>query len=310
VKAKTSQNRNVQQRLEKNSKPLLSRPETNKLWRVKIIKINLSRHLTIHLKLRRFRTKRANRSKLNKQFVVNFGFFGIREISINYKKHIRVGHPYTDAFSRSMDKYSNAVIALGFCGILFYGPAIVGLSRVAPPKVEASQLVPIIAPEVTEVVELPKPQYLSRSIPKKITIPTISVDAGMHEVGLLSNGSIETPNVLSGLVGWYEYGPTPGEIGPSVLVGHVDSYKGPSVFWNLAKLNIGDNINISREDGTVVKFSVTQIKQYPQDDFKTDEVYGDINNAGLRVITCGGTFNHLTGHYSKNTVVFADLVLN
>ena len=74
-------------------------------------------------------------------------------------------------------------------------------------------------------------------------------------------------------------------------------------------LQVNDIINITREDGTTAQFGVNKIVQYAQDSFPTDEIYGNIDHAGLRVITCGGTFNHLTGHYSHNTVVFATIIL-
>ncbi|MBM6700684.1 hypothetical protein H7U32_10430, partial [Bifidobacterium pullorum subsp. saeculare] len=106
MKTKTSQNSNVQQRLEKKSKSLLSRTDKKPLWRAKTKLIMLTRHVSIELKFRKFRTNPSNRSEVNKQFVVNFGFFGIREISITYKKRKRIGHPYVEAINLSMDRYA------------------------------------------------------------------------------------------------------------------------------------------------------------------------------------------------------------
>jgi hypothetical protein len=163
-----------------------------------------------------------------------------------------------------------------------------------------------MAPVLLEPI---KQQYLPASVPTKIDIPRIGVNADIQKVGLLDDGTLETPAILSGLVGWYQYGPTPGELGPSVLVGHVDSYKGPSVFWNLSKLHLEDTVSITRSDGTTAQFIVSRIAQYDQDNFLTHEVYGNIDHAGLRIITCGGTYNHLTGRYSQNTVIYADLAM-
>jgi sortase (surface protein transpeptidase) len=118
---------------------------------------------------------------------------------------------------------------------------------------------------------------------------------------------METPNVLDYVTGWYKYSPTPGELGPAIIVGHVDSYKGISVFWRLRELVPGDTIDITRADGSVAKFQVNSLQQFDQTNFPTQAIYGDINYAGLRLITCGGTFNRKTGHYDHNMVVFASL---
>jgi sortase (surface protein transpeptidase) len=107
--------------------------------------------------------------------------------------------------------------------------------------------------------------------------------------------------------GWYQYGPTPGELGPAVVVGHVDSTQGIAIFWRLRELLPGDEIYIDRQDGTTATLKVDDIQQYSQDQFPTDKVYGNIDHAGLRLITCGGTFSTVTHHYSDNTVVYASL---
>ena len=149
---------------------------------------------------------------------------------------------------------------------------------------------------------------MPRSQPIRIVIPRIGVDTDVMPVGLLTDGSLETPPVLSGLVGWFDKGPAPGEVGPSVLVGHVDSYKGISVFWRLRELLPEDKIIIIRADGSIVTFAVEALQEYSQDNFGTQEVYGAIDHPGLRLITCGGSFDRATGHYTKNTVIFASIV--
>ncbi|MBI4101059.1 class F sortase, partial [Candidatus Microgenomates bacterium] len=94
----------------------------------------------------------------------------------------------------------------------------------------------------------------------------------------------------------------------AIVVGHIDNYRGPAVFWKLGQLQPGDVVEIDRADGTTVKFKVEAIKQFSQDQFPTAEVYGNIDHAGLRLITCGGQFNRITRQYSDNTVVFASMV--
>jgi sortase (surface protein transpeptidase) len=153
-----------------------------------------------------------------------------------------------------------------------------------------------------------KPKSLPRSEPTRIDIPVIGVSADIMQVGLAADGSLETPPVLEYITGWYRGSPTPGETGPSVIVGHVDNYKGISVFWRLRELKPTDEVNITRADGSVVKFKVEALQQFDQANFPTKEVYGNVDHPGLRLITCGGTFSAATGHYDHNTVVFASMV--
>ena len=142
-----------------------------------------------------------------------------------------------------------------------------------------------------------------------MTIASVGINYGVKPVGKLADGTMETPGVLESITGWYKFSPTPGEIGPSVIVGHVDSYKGPSVFWRLREVKPGDMVQVARADGKVANFKITALKQFDQANFPTQEVYGNVDKAELRLITCGGTFNHKTQHYSENTVVFATLVI-
>jgi hypothetical protein len=94
-------------------------------------------------------------------------------------------------------------------------------------------------------------------------------------------------------------------------VGHVDYVNyGPAVFWDLSKLTPGDTFEVERKDGTKAKFKVDSVEAYPQANFPTEKVYGNINHAGIRLITCGGAWNEQTHHYSENTVVFGSLAVN
>jgi sortase (surface protein transpeptidase) len=149
---------------------------------------------------------------------------------------------------------------------------------------------------------------LSKSQPVRIKIQRLGINAPIINLGLKSDGSLGTPNSATE-TGWYKNSPTPGEIGPSIIVGHVDYVNyGPAVFWKLNQLVPGDIVEISRTDGSIAKFKVDSLKQFSQNNFPTEKVYGNINYAGIRLITCGGTFNSNTGHYSDNTVVFGRLL--
>ncbi len=153
-----------------------------------------------------------------------------------------------------------------------------------------------------------QPTTLAKSTPTHITIASQQIDVDLVPVGLAPDGSIELPPVLDWVAGWYNYSPTPGELGPAVIVGHVDNYEGPSVFWQLRNVQAGDTVDVAREDGSVAHFKITQLAEYDQNNFPTETVYGNTANAELRLITCSGTFDTVTQHYTQNTVVYAQLI--
>lgn len=148
---------------------------------------------------------------------------------------------------------------------------------------------------------------LSAALPVRLTIPAVKIDTTFEGgLGVDENNEIEVPDSYEE-IGWYEYGPTPGEIGPAVVLGHVDSYEGPAVFYNLREISVGDEVFIDREDGTRAVFTVIKREEADQNDFPTAEVYGDLDYAGLRLITCTGVYSHSELRYSHNLVVFAEL---
>lgn len=153
---------------------------------------------------------------------------------------------------------------------------------------------------------------LPRSLPLSVRIPAIGVDSRLQYVGLNRDGTIQVPP-LNGSpsmneAAWYKYSPTPGQEGPSIIEGHIDSaVAGPSVFFRLGALRPGDHVDVTLEDGTVAVFRVDGVRRYTKAAFPTATVYGNIDYAGLRLITCGGPFDSATHHYLDNTVVFASL---
>ncbi len=155
----------------------------------------------------------------------------------------------------------------------------------------------------------PKSPALSRSTPTRVTIPRIAVTAPIHSVGLAADGTIAVPPLAEkNTVGWYDQGPTPGQDGPAVLVGHVDTRSGPSVFYKLGKLRKGDKIMISRADHRLATFQVDAVRAYPKSAVPATEVYGDFSRPGLRLITCGGDWVGGDEGYADNVVVFASLL--
>lgn len=150
---------------------------------------------------------------------------------------------------------------------------------------------------------------LPASDPTTLTIPAIGVHAPVGQAGLAGDGTIETPPLdQPAMTAWYREGPTPGEAGSAVVVGHVDSRTGPAVFYRLRELKPGDRIEVTREDGSIVAFAVDSVESVPKSKFPTERVYGDQPGAVLRLITCGGEFDRGRGSYRDNVIVSALVV--
>jgi sortase family protein len=141
--------------------------------------------------------------------------------------------------------------------------------------------------------------------PVQIEIPAIGVKARIIRLGLNPDRSLEVPANFAD-TGWWSGGPRPGESGPAVIAGHVDSHTGPAVFYKIGDLRPGDAIVVDRRDGSRARFTVLGSERYPKAHFPTARVYGRTEGATLRLITCSGTFDQSTGHYLDNTVVYAN----
>ncbi|MGB5760351.1 MAG: class F sortase [Acidimicrobiales bacterium] len=143
--------------------------------------------------------------------------------------------------------------------------------------------------------------------PIGIRIPAIDVEATMLPLGLKNDGSIEVPSDFS-QTGWWADGPEPGEVGPAVILGHVDSRQGPAVFYDLRRLQPGDTVQIDRVDGSAVTYAVDRVEKHPKNAFPTETVYGPTPEPVLRLVTCGGDFDRDARSYKDNVIVFANLV--
>jgi sortase (surface protein transpeptidase) len=148
---------------------------------------------------------------------------------------------------------------------------------------------------------------LTKSNPTRIEVPSIGVDSSLIGLGLDSEGAMQVPE--TGFpAGWYTGAPTPGEIGPAIIAGHVDWAGAPGVFFELPNLQPGAEIAVTREDGSIARFEVTEVTAFPKNEFPTDLVYGTLDYAGLRLVTCGGAFDQSASSYKDNIVAFAKLV--
>jgi LPXTG-site transpeptidase (sortase) family protein len=140
--------------------------------------------------------------------------------------------------------------------------------------------------------------------PLRLRIPSIGVDTRLETLGVTPLGRLRPP-VDPQRAGWFPGSAVPGELGPAVVAGHRDSRVGPAVFWHLTDLRLGDTVIVTRSDGATVRFEVAQIRRVPRADFPTEQVYGATPDRMLRLITCGGLYDHVHGRYLDNVLVVA-----
>jgi len=190
------------------------------------------------------------------------------------------------------------VLLAGTAGLLLTRHSTPAL-RPPPAGVDAmpAPTAPIVAPPQSA-------DAVAVASPVSLTIPLIGVQTNLIRLGLQASGALQVPSTTS-VAGWYTGSPRPGSIGSAIIVGHIDSVKGPGVFYRLDELKSGDKVYVRRADGTMVLFKVTGVQTYPKNKFPTQTVYGPTPDAELRLITCGGTYDSTTGHYLSNIVVYA-----
>ena len=178
------------------------------------------------------------------------------------------------------------------------GPAVTAPSAPSEPS----------APSAPEAAVRSADPALPRSVPERIRIPEIAVDAPFTPLTLNNTGQLNAPPPNDrNLAGWFEGGATPGERGTSVVAGHVDTKTGPAVFLQLSMLRPGSTVEIAREDGVIATFEVDSVETFSKADFPNERVYADTPTAQLRLITCGGDYDRKAKDYEDNVVVFAHL---
>jgi sortase (surface protein transpeptidase) len=144
--------------------------------------------------------------------------------------------------------------------------------------------------------------------PVRIEIPAIGVSSALVRLGLNPDGTMQVPDDY-GVAGWFTGGPAPGDTGPAVIAGHVDSRNGPAIFYRLGTLQSGDAIRIRRADGTTARFLTDTVTRYPKRAFPTQAVFGPEPDPVLRLITCGGRFDRARRSYVDNVIVTARLAI-
>ncbi|MFJ8564891.1 class F sortase [Streptomyces sp. NPDC093514] len=189
-------------------------------------------------------------------------------------------------------------LALTGCGASTGTPAGAPKATAGPPSVAPA------ADPAPSATAAPMPA----SAPVRVRIPAAGVDTSpVLELGLAADGTVEVPSVADGdKIGWYTKGVTPGETGPAVLIGHFDTARGPAVLADVSRVRTGEEITVSRADGTTAVFRVRELEQVGKKQFPTAKVYGNTARPELRVITCGGELTD--GHRPDNIILYADLV--
>jgi hypothetical protein len=151
------------------------------------------------------------------------------------------------------------------------------------------------------------PAELARSVPVALRIPAIGVSVSVSELGLNPDRTVQVPTNFQ-QPGWFRLGPTPGQLGSAVILGHVDSFRGPAVFFRLRYLRAGDRVEVSLADGVVAHFVVNSVAMYPKVQFPAQRVYGSHGYSALQLVTCGGEFDTHARSYLSNVVAYTTLV--
>jgi hypothetical protein len=226
--------------------------------------------------------------------------------------------------SRDRSRQPRACIAIGTAvvGLLLISTSLAGPSESEPARTGA-----LGAPSV-HVTPSPQPTpvrgqsgsrterrvipdeisgpVLTESAPVSVSIPRIGAKSALVRLGLEAGGQLEVP-ADPARAGWFTGGAAPGALGPAVIAGHVTWNGAPAVFYRLGRLRPGDRVIVDRSDGRTAVFTVDRMTRVPKSRFPTEAVYGAIDHAGLRVITCGGTYDASRHRYLDNVVVFASL---
>jgi Sortase domain len=192
-------------------------------------------------------------------------------------------------------------------GVLIAGAGSAGLGLTHHPGAAERPLAPaaVLPAPHGQVAAAAQPSDMRPvARPVALTIPAIGVRTRLTDLGITSRGALQVPSSAS-VAGWYTGSSRPGAVGPAIIAGHVDSQAGPGVFFRLPSLHPGDLVYVRRADRTLVVFRVTSVRTYLKDRFPSAAVYGPAPDAELRLITCGGVFDHDLSSYLSNVVVYA-----
>ena len=179
-------------------------------------------------------------------------------------------------------------------------PQMSGVHGPAAPATAIGDARPLAAESFKSVTSYP-----TVAEPVRLRIPALHVDSRLDRLGLQPDGSVAVPKSTA-VAGWYDGGARPGQPGPAVILGHVDSFRGPGIFINLSTVKIGTRVEVDRTDGSTATFTVTRVAKVAKVRFPTDLVYAPTLDPTLRLVTCGGSFDQAKGSYRDNVIAFAD----
>ena len=201
----------------------------------------------------------------------------------------------------------------GLAGVLLLAAVVLVLAGAALAFQPGTSSAPLEeGPAVVGVLPIPvqrKPVSVGEIVPealppRAVRIERLGIESTLVGLKVQGDGTLEVPEDYDE-AGWHRGGTAPGDTGPAVIVGHVDSYEGPAVFYRLRELGLGDRVSIDRVDGSVVVFEVYGQETVPKDAFPTERVYGPTDGPELRLVTCGGRFDEQARRYNDNVVVYA-----
>jgi sortase (surface protein transpeptidase) len=139
--------------------------------------------------------------------------------------------------------------------------------------------------------------------PISIVVEEIGLAAAVVVAGLEADGALEVPAAQD--VGWYGFGPSPGQRGSAVLAAHIAFDGRDGAFRHLERLSTGSTITVGFDDGSSVDFVATQRAQYGKEALP-DDLFSSEGEPRLVLITCGGAFNRSLRSYEDNVVVYAE----
>ena len=194
-------------------------------------------------------------------------------------------------------------------GLLAVAGGAVGLTRLHARPADVPRPLAKSAPAPHGIFAAPPQPHSGKRVPLPVAvaIPRIHVRTDLEKLGRTPQGTLQVPDSTT-IAGWYTGSPRPGEIGSSIIAGHIDSTSGPGVFFRLRLLRPGNLVYVRRANQTLVVFRVYAEHMYAKDSFPTEQVYGPVPDAELRLITCGGVFDPTTGSYLSNVVVYASQI--
>ena len=200
-------------------------------------------------------------------------------------------------------------LAAFLAGVLIIVGGTVGLTRLTGHRGEVARPLAKSSPVPHGSFAAPPLARSARQVarPVALAIPAIGVRTPLERLGRTPQGTLQVPTSTTE-AGWYTGSPRPGEIGSSIVAGHIDSTGGPAVFFRLRLLRPGDLVYVRRSDRTLVVFRVYSERTYAKSGFPTERVYGPTPDAELHLITCGGVFDQATGSYLSNVVVYASQI--